>query len=280
MEWFEETLHQDCRQLLKGELLFSNNDGLHDVRVYHSPTLGNFLTLDGVVQLTEADEFIYHEMMTHPLLLSLNSPKKILVIGGGDGGILREALKYPSIETIDFVEIDQSVIDLSREFFPKVSNGSFDDIRVNTVITDGAKFAAECDQKYDAVLIDSSDPIGPSAVLFEREFYQNIKRLLNDQGIFIRQTGSSFFQPGEVVDQMNLIKDLYPKIFIQVATVPTYNGGLFTFIVGSNQIDIADFSRAELEKRYQQLDLNCKYYNPAVHLGSFALPNYLKEKIT
>ncbi len=278
-EWFEETLHEDFRQSLKGSLLFKQDTGLHDLRIYNNKTFGNFMTLDGVVQVTQKDEFIYHEMMTHPLFLALNNPTDILVIGGGDGGILREVLKHPEVQQVDFVEIDERVIEICRQYFPTISSGSFDDPRVNTIIADGAQFVATTNKNYDAIIVDSSDPIGPSAALFRAGFYKNILRSLKEQGLFIRQTGSSFLQQEELSEQYLTVKDIFPVATVQIACVPTYVGGFFSFVIGSKKTDIANISQEALDTKYNNLNLGCKYYNPQMHFGALALPGYIQEQI-
>ena len=173
-EWVSETLHDGYQQRFEvSKVLFSEKTEFQDMVIFENPKFGRVLVLDGVIQTTEKDEFIYHEMMVHTPLLANGAAKRVLIIGGGDGGCLREALRHPGVEKVTMVEIDPTVVDLSREYLPMHSDGAFDDPRTDLVIADGLKYVAESAEKFDVIIVDSTDPIGPGEVLFTDAFYRD-----------------------------------------------------------------------------------------------------------
>ena len=194
-----ETLYEGYGQRFRMDKL------LHEVRTEHqhlvifeNPRMGRVMALDGVIQTTEADEFIYHEMLTHVPILAHGAAKRVLIIGGGDGGMLREVTKHLGVEHITMVEIDGTVVDMCKEFLPNHSKGAYDDPRLNLVIDDGMRFVATTQEKFDVIISDSTDPIGPGEVLFSENFYQACHRCLNEGGILVTQNGTPFMQLGEV----------------------------------------------------------------------------------
>ena len=194
-----ETLYEGYGQRFRMEKL------LHEVRTEHqhlvifqNPRMGRVMALDGVIQTTEADEFIYHEMLTHVPILAHGSVKRVLIIGGGDGGMLREVTKHAGVEHIAMVEIDGTVVDMCKAFLPNHSSGAYDDPRLNLVIDDGMRFVATTTEKFDVIISDSTDPIGPGEVLFSENFYQACHRCLNEGGILVTQNGTPFMQIEEV----------------------------------------------------------------------------------
>jgi spermidine synthase len=279
MAKFEATLHKDVSLGINGELIYHENTQYQDLRIYENSLLGKILTLDGVVQTTTKDEFIYHEMMTHPVLMAHPDPKKVLVIGGGDGGILREVLKHKSVEEAVLVEIDASVVEFSKKYLPSISEGSLDDKRVKIVIEDGAKFVRQTEEKFDIVIVDSPDPISVAKVLFTRNFSENIFNILKKDGLMIRQTGSSFFQPKEMPGQAEILKKIFPKVIPQIACIPTYIGGFFTFVVASKKVNPAKMQEVNVKQKYKKLKLKTKYYNPGIHFAAFSLPTYVGERL-
>ncbi|HNX25978.1 MAG TPA: polyamine aminopropyltransferase [Phycisphaerae bacterium] len=239
---------------------------------------GRMLLLDGMVQTTEKDEFIYHEMMTHVPIISHGHVRKVLIIGGGDGGILRETLRHSDVEKVTIVEIDSRVVDFSQKFLPSISAGAFDDSRTELVIGDGAGFVASTDEKYDVVIVDSPDPIGPASVLFSREFYKNVKNCMTQYGIMTRQCGSTWMQPDELPAAYAIVKPIFTYNTAYVFAVPTYIGGFFSSLMCTNGSEhVLDL--ATLEKRFEAIKDQTRYYNPGVHFGAFALPGYVKEKL-
>jgi len=231
------------------------------------------------VQLTEADEFVYHEMMAHPALMAQPEPKRVLIIGGGDGGVLREVLRHPSVERAVLCEIDQSVIDLSRQHLDFIARGAFDDPRAEIVIADGTKFVAETDERFDAILVDSTDPIGPAVALFTREFYANCKRALTDGGVLIAQSGLPFLQGDELRDVQASFRALFADVAAYLMTTPTYIGGPMALSWGCDEPAHRTPELSTLKARAAKLEGGMKYYTPDVHLAAFALPAYVAQYV-
>ena len=193
--WVEETLHRGFRVRLKADAVLFDSETEHQrLIIFENADFGRVMMLDSIVQLTTKDEFVYHEMMSHVPLFAHGKAKKALIVGGGDGGVLREVLKHPEIEQATLCEIDRGVIDLCRQHFPEVSAGAYDDPRARIVIADGTKFVAETADRFDVIMIDSTDPVGPGAVLFTRDFYAGCARCLEPGGLLVTQNGLPFLQ--------------------------------------------------------------------------------------
>jgi spermidine synthase len=272
--WVSEGLYKDWKQSFKVERsLYEDRSEYQDLMIFENNTWGRVLVLDGIIQLTEKDEFVYHEMMAHVPLMAHKNPEAVLVIGGGDGGIVREVLKHASVKKVTLVEIDGSVIEFSKKYLSFVSQGAFQDPRVEVVIQDGVEFIKEAQQFYDVILCDSSDPEGPSAVLFTEEFYGFCKNHLNEGGIFVNQSGVPASQPQELQMIYKNLKPHFPDVTFYLAVIPTYVGGsmALSFCV-NGQLDEAD-----LESQRVSRGLKTKYYNAAMHKASFALPNTVLE---
>jgi len=273
--WFHETLFEDVKLGLQGKLLYSKKTGFQDMKIFQTPAHGRLLLLDGTIQTTEKDEFIYHEMLTHPLLLAHPNPEKVLIIGAGDGGILREVLKHP-VKEAAMVEIDGDVIEFSKKYLPSLSKGAFDDPRARIIIDDGAKFVRETKEKFDVVIVDSPDPIGCAKVLFSKKFYRDIYNCMSADGMMIRQAGSTMYQFDELIENYRLLKRIFPITIVELAAIPTYVGGFFSLLIGSKKIHPGRPMRT-VRSRYRKLKLKTKYYNPEIHVTSQALPNFVKE---
>ena len=276
---FLETLYDSWGQSLGiSEEIVRHKSDEQDLVLFQNPMFGRVLALDGVIQLTEADEAIYHEMMVHVPLLTHDNPKSVLVIGGGDGGSLREIVKHSQIERIVLVDIDQSVITFSKEYLPKLSNQAFDDPRITIAIADGAKFVTECKDSFDVIICDSTDPIGPGEVLFTSEFYGNCKKLLTKNGIFVNQNGVPFLQQDELTKTLNNRKPHFKNVGFYIATVPTYVGGPMAFGWASDKK--YRVTESVLQQRMEKLKAkDFFYYTPAIHKASFVLPNYMLKVI-
>ncbi len=274
--WFYETLHSDIKFGIKGKLICRKKTPYQDCRIYQTKDFGRLLLLDNAIQTTEADEYTYHEMLVHPVLMTHPNPKSILIIGGGDGGVLKEVVKHP-VEEIIMVEIDKDVIELSKKYLPTLSKRSFLDKRLGLIIDDGAKYIAETEKKFDVVIIDSPDPIGPAKVLFSLKFYRDLFKVLKADGIVIRQTGSAFLQKKVLKDNYRKVSKVFPQAFIQLAAVPTYIGGFFSFVIGSKKINFLKNRKKALEAKQEKLKLNTKYYNSKIQAASLRLPNKIKE---
>ncbi|UVK97133.1 polyamine aminopropyltransferase [Pseudomonas sp. B21-048] len=275
-----ETLYEGYGQRFRMEKL------LHEVRTEHqhlvifeNPRMGRVMALDGVIQTTEADEFIYHEMLTHVPILAHGTAKRVLIIGGGDGGMLREVAKHRSIEHITMVEIDGTVVDMCKEFLPNHSKGAFDDPRLNLVIDDGMRFVATTTEKFDVIISDSTDPIGPGEVLFSENFYQACRRCLNEGGILVTQNGTPFMQIEEVKTTAGRLRSLFPDWHFYQAAVPTYIGGAMTFAWGATNTAYRKLSREILQQRFAGSGIITRYYNPEIHIGAFALPQYVLQAV-
>lgn len=256
------------------QVLYSEHSDFQRVDVVDTEVYGKALVLYGSIMMTERDHFIYSEMIAHVPLLAHPNPKNALVIGGGDGGTLTQMVKHPSLERADMVEIDPKVVEVCREYFPELAAG-YNDPRATAVFEDGAKYVAETDIKYDVIMADTSDPVGPAEVLFQREFYQNIHDCLSDDGIFVAQSESPFYHLDSVPQIYRNLRAVFPFVRMYTATVPTYPSGIWSFAFCSKQhnpFEHFDSARAAAIP-------GLRYYNADIHSAAFALPNYMKELI-
>lgn len=273
-----ETLYQGYAQSFTIEkVLFEIKTEHQHLLIADTPFMGRVMLLDGVVQTTERDEFIYHEMMVHVPLFAHPNPKRVLIIGGGDGGILREVLRHKNIEHVTQVEIDGSVIEMCKEYFPKHSNGAFDDPRAHIIIADGKEFVANCQDKFDIIIADSTDPIGPAEVLFSADFYKDEKACLSPGGIMVAQNGVPFMQGQEVTNTFQRLSKLYQDVSFYVSPVPTYIGGLMALAWASDNADLRKQSADTIQQRIDAAGFATRFYNADVHVAAFALPNYIRE---
>jgi spermidine synthase len=274
-EWAEETLYPFWQQRLHidQKIIEEKTDQQHLV-IFDNAFYGRVLVLDGVIQTTEADEFVYHEMLTHVPLLAHENPKRVLIIGGGDGGILREVLRHRTIEKVTLVEIDGSVVERSKKHLPSLSNGSFEDPRLELLIEDGVVYVGTTDEKYDVIICDSTDPIGPGAVLFTEAFYGQCKRILNEKGIFVNQNGVPFLQKDELVHTLKNRSPHFKDVRYYVAAVPTYVGG-FMALGWASDFDYQTVSEETLKERLHRVTGSMKYYNTGMHKASFCLPQFM-----
>ncbi len=279
-EWSEEVLHDDLRIKFRiDRLLFDSKTEHQRLKLFESKSFGRVLTLDSVVQTTESDEFIYHEMMAHLPILAHGRAKHVLIIGGGDGGMAEEVLKHESVERVTMVEIDPGVVEFSKQYLPEICRQAFDDPRLNLVIADGAKFVAETDERFDVAIIDSTDPIGPAEVLFTEAFYGNVKRCLNDGGIVATQNGVPFLQAAELTSTLAAFRKLFRDATCYLATVPTYVGGPMAFGWGTDDESLRQVTEEQLARRFEASGIETRYYTPAVHKAAFALPPYIQDMI-
>ena len=274
--WTVETLHDDYRQCLKEDAVLYDSETDHQrLRVIENATFGRVLTLDDVVQTTEGDEFIYHEMLTHVPLLAHGAERRVLIIGGGDGGMAREVLRHRAIEHVTMVEIDAGVVEFSKQYLPSLSAGAFDDARLNLVIADGAAFMRDSADQFDVIISDSTDPIGPGEVLFTDSFYGHVKNRLAAGGIFVTQNGVPFMQADELSGTMRAFRTLWSDATCYLATVPSYAGGPMAFGWGTDTA-AREVDLTTLEARFKATGIATRYYTPEVHKASFALPGYVK----
>lgn len=262
------------------EILYEAQTPFQSITIYRAPVLGRVLVLDGVVQTTEADEFIYHEMLTHVPLMAVPDPKRVMIVGGGDGGTLREVLKHP-VERVDLVEIDVKVIESSREFLPTLNDGGrvFDEPRVNVVVEDAFKYMKEHTGEYDAILVDSTDPVGMAEALFSDEFYRLCRDSLSPTGALSAQDGVVFFQRDEAARTVAALRNLGLHAGAYLAAVPTYYGGNMTLGIGARRADALTPQLDVLRQRFARLSGETRHYSPEVHAASFVLPRWIKEAV-
>jgi spermidine synthase len=235
------------------------------------------MLLDSLVMLTEKDEFVYHEMLAHPSLYTHLNPEKVLIIGGGDGGTLREVVKHPSVKKAVLVEIDKMVIEASKQFFPQVAAG-FSSPKAEVIVTDGIRYVNETTERFDIILIDSTDPVGPAEGLFHRDFYRACNKILNDDGILTTQSETPFLEnfASVIPGVMKNLRDLFPVSKLYLASIPTYPSGLWSFSMGSKKYDPeVSFN----QERFSEVCLNLSYYNDSIHRAAFALPNFVRDLI-
>lgn len=276
-EWMKETLYDTHAQTLRmDEVLYDSDTDHQRLVVFENGRFGRVLTLDGVVQTTEGDNAIYHEMLTHVPVLAHGYAKDILIIGGGDGGMAREVLKHSTVERVTMVEIDAGVVDFSNTYLPQLSQGAFDDPRLELVIADGAAFVQETEKRFDVIIVDSTDPVGPGEVLFTDTFYGHAKRCLKPGGILVTQNGVPFMQGDELTNTMRAFKALFANWTCYTATIPTYAFGPMALGWGTDG-DAGNLDLQTLQQRFEKSGLDPFYYTPEVHMGAFALPGYIKK---
>jgi len=269
--WFTEQQTKNMKISLRvKQILHREMTPFQSLAVLDTEQFGPMLTLDNIIQTTVRDEFVYHEMITHVPLNTHAAPKKVLVIGGGDGGAVREIIKHQSIEKAVHCEIDGAVIEASRRFLPEISC-ALDDPRVEIVVADGIKHVQENKDTYDVIMVDSPDPIGPAVGLFSAEFYKDIFASLKEDGIFVAQTESPFFNRELIPDLVQSIGGIFPVTRLYLAVVPTYPGGLWSFTMGSKKYDPLQVDIAGIPP------LDTRYYSPEIHRTCFVLPPFVKE---
>jgi len=279
MSTITETLHSGWGQYFTDyEILFEEKTKEQHLLLIETSSHGRVLFLDGVVQLTEKDNFIYHEMLTHVPIFAHGDVRNVLIIGGGDGGIAKQALAHPHVQVTQ-VEIDEGVVTFSKKFLPEVSSGALDDPRMNLVIYDGAKFVKETSEKYDVIIIDSTDPIGPGEVLFTKEFYTDCSAILTESGILVTQNGAPFMQQEELQTSVQYFRDIFAIGTCYLTTVPTYVGGPMALGFATNNNEALHVSLETLRSRYEKAGLATEYYNPEAHIAAFALPEYIRRAI-
>ncbi|KAI9026175.1 Spermine/spermidine synthase-domain-containing protein [Hyaloraphidium curvatum] len=278
--WFKETETMwpgQAMTLQVKEVLHHEKSLFQDVLVFQSTNYGNVLVLDGVIQVTERDEFAYQEMIAHVPLMAHPNPKKVLVIGGGDGGVLREVVKHEGVESVTLCEIDEAVIRVSKKYLPSLAVG-YQHPKVDVVVEDGFKFLADKADTYDVIITDSSDPVGPAEVLFQEEFYQLIYKALKADGIFCNQGECIWLHMDLISAVLSSSRKLYPVVDYAIASVPTYPCGLMGFFICSKAAgrNVRKPSR-KFDKAKEDAEL--KYYNSDVHEAAFRLPTFARSAL-
>lgn len=272
--WFTE-MHQNRVGLTikVKRLLYSGESPFQRIDVLDTYEFGKMLVLYGSIMITEKDEFVYHEMLSHVPCFTHPDPKQVLVIGGGDGGTVREVLKHPEVERVTLVEIDQMVVEKSLEYFPEVSY-QLKNPKTRILFEDGEKFLATTEEKFDVILCDASDPIGPAEVLFQKKFHQMAYDCLKEDGIFVTQSESPFYHQRTLRRMYDNLKDIFPIVRVYWAYIPTYPSAIWSFTLCSKKYDpVADFDAV----RYEKSNITTKYYNDGIHKAAFVLPNFIKD---
>ena len=274
--WFDEMLHSGIGQRLSmDQVLFREKTDLQDLVIFENRLFGRVLALDGIIQTTERDEFVYHEMLSHVPILAHGAVQHVLIIGGGDGGMAREVLQHRRVATLTMVEIDPSVIALCRRHLPAISAGAFEDQRMTLVIGDGAAFVAAQEARWDVIIVDSSDPCGPNEVLFGEAFYRDCRKCLAPGGILVTQNGVPWLQGEELTDSYRRLSGQFADVWFFLAAVPTYQGGHMAFGWASERCEIRTTPFETIAARYHEAAITTRYYTPEVHVAAFALPAFV-----
>ncbi|ABS62206.1 spermidine synthase [Parvibaculum lavamentivorans DS-1] len=278
--WIVETLYEKegftCA-FRADKVFHEENTAEQNLVIFENALFGRMMALDGITQVTERDEFIYHEMMTHVPILAHGRVRRVLIIGGGDGGILREVLRHKKVDKVTMVEIDPAVTDFCKKQLPKISDGAFDDPRLDLVFADGAKFVEETTEKYDVIIVDSTDPIGPGEVLFRESFYRAASGVLTPGGVIVTQNGVPFMQGSELKATMEKFRRLFKEATCYLATIPTYVGGPMAMGWGTDDATLTSLPLEEIERRFAEEGFATRYYTPEVHKAAFALPRYVLD---
>lgn len=271
--WYTEKQTPNLAYSCKiSQTLHTEKTDYQDLAVVETLQFGKMLVLDGMVMTTEVDEFVYHEMITHVALNTHPAPQKVLVVGGGDGGAIREIIKHDSVQEAVLAEIDRRVVEVSQEFLPTIA-GALTDPRVTLAIGDGVEHVRQNKGKYDVILIDSTEPIGPAVGLFSREFYQDVFAALTPEGIMVAQSESPFVNQDVIRMIHTNLNGIFPIKYLYTASIPTYPSGLWSFTIASKKWDPLQVDPARIE------DTNTKYYSRQIHFGAFQLPKFAEDLI-
>jgi spermidine synthase len=281
--WINETLYPDWGQrfLVRRELARVKSE-FQDIAIFESASHGRVMVLDGVIQITEADEFVYQEMLTHVPLLAHGAAENVLIIGAGDGGVLRRVLQHGSVKRAVMVEIDGEVIRLSKEYLPRIAGGAWSDPRAEVIVGDGIDYVTRApDGSFDVIIVDSTDPIGVGEVLFTDDFYHNCARILTERGLVVNQCGVPFMQADELRETSLRRRKFFSHVTAYVAAVPTYVGGFMTLGWAAKDATLAAASVATIRARAEQAGIlgTTGYWTPEIHVGAFNLPPYIARHL-
>ncbi|MGH7081568.1 MAG: polyamine aminopropyltransferase [Acetobacteraceae bacterium] len=279
--WVNESLYPAWGQRfrVKREIARAHSR-FQDIAIFESEFYGRVLMLDGVVQITEADEFVYQEMLVHVPLMAHGAAERVLIIGAGDGGVLRRVLGHRNVRRAVMVEIDAEVIRLAREFLPLIGGAAWDDPRAEVIVGDGIAYVAEAaDAAFDVMIVDSTDPIGVGEVLFTERFYAEAARVLSPRGVVVNQCGVPFLQADELAESSRRRAKSFPHVTAYLAAVPTYVGGFMTLGWAAKDARLTELEVAEIERRAIAAGIlgQTRYWTPSVHHAAFQLPPYIAE---
>jgi len=277
-QFMYEWLNEDYGFFLRSSRrLEASATDYQDLEVHETPQFGKLFRLDGCFMTSEKEEFCYHENLVHPALTAHPAPKRVLIVGGGDGGCAEEVLKHPSVEQVTVVELDPKVVEIARRHLEKIHHGVFDHPRLQLEIADGLEYVARSDQRYDLIALDLPDPIGPAAQLYEQPFFRDCQRILAPGGALTLHMGSPVAQPARVRDTYRRLREVFAMVRPYVVFIPLY-GSLWSLAVCSDSLDPLAVSADEVERRIAKRRLkNLQYYNGATHHAVFALPNYVRD---
>ncbi|MGM0949623.1 MAG: spermidine synthase [Bacillota bacterium] len=271
--WYTEKQTKNFGITMKvNKTLHTEQTEFQHLEMVETEEFGNMLFLDGMVMTSEKDEFVYHEMVAHVPLFTHPNPEHVLVVGGGDGGVIREILKHPSVKKATLVDIDGKVIEYSKTFLPSIA-GKLDDPRVDVQVDDGFMHIAKSENQYDVIMVDSTEPVGPAVNLFTKGFYAGIAKALKEDGIFVAQTDNPWFTPELITNVQRDVKEIFPITKLYTANIPTYPSGLWTFTIGSKKYD----PLAVEDSRF--FDIETKYYTKDIHKAAFVLPKFVSDLI-
>jgi spermidine synthase len=281
--WVNETLYPYWGQRFRvtRELARTKSD-FQDIAIVDTEFHGRVMLLDGVVQITEADEFVYQEMLAHVPLLAHGDAKSVLIIGAGDGGVLKRVLMHKSVAKAVMVEIDGEVIRLSKEFLPAIGGDAWTDKRADVIVGDGIDYVKRApDASFDVIIVDSTDPIGVGEVLFTDEFYQNCARILTDRGLIVNQCGVPFMQADELRETSARRGNFFPHVTAYIAAVPTYVGGYMTLGWAGKDAALTTLSIETITERAQSAGIlgTTSYWSPQIHVAAFWLPPYIAKHL-
>lgn len=271
--WFTENYDNKASLgLAVKEKLHEEQSPFQKIAFWKTEFFGTLLTLDGLVMCSEKDEFVYHEMIVHMSLCTHPKPERVLVVGGGDGGAIREILKHDSVKEAVLCEIDERVVRLSQQFLPSTASQLTDE-RVTLAFEDGFEFLKKYENWFDVIITDSSDPIGPGVALFQEDYYKLVKGALRSGGIMVSQSESPWFYADVMKNMTGAMCNVFNNVETYIAMIPLYPSGLWTMTMASDSYSLSDFDFDRSEK----IAMQCKYYNPGIHLGSLELPNFVKD---
>lgn len=277
MKVFQEKLYEHYSQTFTIDAeLYSGQTEFQDVLIFENRLFGRVLVLDGIVQLTQRDNHIYHEMLAHVPLMAHARAKSVLLIGGGDGGTLKEILKYP-VQQVVMVELDKDVVALSKRYFPEVSDGAFEDERVSLIAGNGVEYVAQTWEKFDAIIIDSTDPVGPGEVLFTTSFYERCRKLLRPGGVLSLQSGAPFFNPEQLQVVCTRLAFSFESVRPYLAPVPTYAGGMLALVAAGESHEALRQPIKTLRERFQRVHMRTDYYSPEIHRAAFTLAPHFQS---
>ncbi len=269
--WYTEkqTENFGITMKIKRTMVHERTD-FQELAMIETEEYGNMLVLDGMVMTTEKDEFVYHEMVAHPALFTHPNPENVLVVGGGDGGVIREVLKHSQVKKAVLVDIDGKVIEYSKQYLPSIA-GQLNDPRVEVIVNDGFMHIHDHKNTYDVIMVDSTEPVDPAVNLFTKGFYQGIHDALKEDGIFVAQTDNPWFKADLIRSVNRDVKEVFDIVRVYVANIPTYPSGLWTFTMGSKKYDPLAVDESGIP------ELDTQYYSPRLHKAAFALPKFVED---